>query len=136
MLKRAEQIETDAIKILKKDHATVKELFERFETAENLREKKKIAAETIMELKIHATIEEEIFYPAVRKQIGKKIMTEADEEHHVVKVLIAELEEMSRKEEHYYAKCKVMAENVKHHIKEEDRDMLPKTRSLDIDWMR
>ncbi len=68
------------------------------------------------------------------EQIGTDAM--ADVEHHVDKLLIEELEEMSRKEEHYNAKCKVMAENVKQHIKEEDRDMLPKTRSLDIDWMR
>lgn len=125
--------DVDAISLLKKDHVTVKRLFDQFEKAKSLAEKKKIVAEAIMELKIHASIEEEIFYPAVRKPIGKEIMTEADEEHHVAKVLIAELEEMDGSEEHYDAKFKVLSENVRHHIKEEENDMLPKANALDID---
>lgn len=125
--------DSDAINLLKKDHAKVKELFEQFERADNLREKKKIVAEAIIELKLHAAVEEEIFYPAVRKPIGKKVMNEADEEHHVVKVLIAELEEMDGKEDHYDAKFKVLSENVRHHIKEEENDMLPKARTLHLD---
>lgn len=124
--------ETDAINILKKDHDKVKEIFEQFEKADNLRDKRKLVAEALNELKIHASIEEEIFYPAVRRKIDEKIMTEADEEHHVAKVLIAELDEMDGKESHFDAKFKVLAENIRHHIKEEERDMLPKARSLDL----
>jgi hypothetical protein len=123
----------DAISLLKKDHIKVKGLFDQFEKADNLREKRKIVAEAIMELKLHAAVEEEIFYPAVRKPIGKKVMNEADEEHHVAKVLIAELEEMDGKEDHYDAKFTVLSENVRHHIKEEENDMLPKARALHID---
>ena len=123
----------DAISVIKQDHEKVKDLFEQFEKAETVREKKKIVAEAIMELKVHAAIEEEIFYPAVRKPIGKDIMTEADEEHHVAKILIAELEVMTGKEEHYDAKFKVLSENVKHHIKEEEGEMLPKAKGLDVD---
>ncbi len=123
----------DAISLLKKDHVKVKGLFDQFEKAHNLREKKKIVAEVIMELKLHAAVEEEIFYPAVRKLIGKEIMTEADEEHHVAKVLIAELEEMDGSENHYDAKFIVLSENLRHHIKEEEYDMLPKARTLQLD---
>lgn len=123
----------NAITLLKKDHTKVKGLFEEFEKAENLREKKKIVAEAIMELKMHSAVEEEIFYPAVRKSIGKEIMTEADQEHHVAKVLIAELEEMDGTEEHYDAKFTVLSENVRHHIKEEEGEMFPKAEDLDID---
>jgi len=122
----------NAISIIKGDHEKVKDLFDRFKEAKSLAAKKKIAAEAIMELKIHATIEEELFYPAVRKAIGKKVMNEADEEHHVAKVLIAELETMTGKEDHYEAKFTVLAENVRHHIKEEESDMLPKARSLSV----
>jgi hypothetical protein len=118
----------NAISLLKKDHTKVKDLFDQFEKAENLREKKKIVAETIMELKLHTAVEEEIFYPAVRKPLGKEIMTEADEEHHVAKVLIAELEEMEGTEDHYDAKFTVLSENIRHHIKEEENDMFPKAR--------
>lgn len=122
---------TDAINIIKLDHDKVKELFDQFKDAGDLRTKRKIVEEAIMELKLHAAVEEEIFYPAVRSQLDDEIMTEADEEHHVAKVLIAELEEMDGKEEHFDAKFNVLAENIRHHIKEEEYDMLPKARALD-----
>ena len=84
--------EKHAISILKKDHETVKELFDKFEKAESAAEKERIIAKAVTELKIHAAIEEEIFYPTVRKHVGTDIMNEADEEHHVARVLIAELD--------------------------------------------
>ena len=125
--------DNDAIALIKQDHQKVKDLFDQFEKAETLREKKQIAAQAINELKIHAAIEEDIFYPAVRKPVGKQVMNEADEEHHVAKFLIAELEVMTGKEEHFEAKFKVLSENVRHHIKEEENEMLPKTRSAEVD---
>src|SRR5690242_19282342 len=84
--------ENHAIAILKKDHEPVKKLFERFEKTENRSEREKIVADALLELKIHAVLEEEIFYPAVRALVGTDLMDEADEEHHVAKVLIAELD--------------------------------------------
>src|SRR5690606_27729554 len=117
---------TNAIRILKDDHKKVKDFFTQFESATRRSQKKKIVAQAIAALKIHAALEEDIFYPAVRKAVGKDIMTEADEEHHVAKVLIAELEEMDGSEAHYDAKFKVLAESVRHHIKEEEGKMLPK----------
>ena len=95
---------------------------------------KKIVRETLTELEVHAAIEEEIFYPAVRKPIAKEIMNEADEEHHVTKLLIAELEEMNGSESHFDAKFTVLAENVRHHIKEEENEMLPKARGVKLDF--
>ena len=71
--------------LLKKDHDTVKELFDRFEKAEGWPAKKKIVRLALTELKVHAAIEEELFYPAVRKPVGKDILNEADEEHRVAK---------------------------------------------------
>lgn len=124
----------DAIAILKGDHDKVKGLFEQFEKADNLRSKKKIVADAIMELKIHAEIEEKIFYPSVRKGIKKDLMNEADEEHHVAKLLIAELDQMDATDDHWEAKFTVLAENIRHHIKEEEGDMLPQARKLAVDF--
>ncbi len=124
----------DAIALLKSDHDSVKDLFDRFKKADGRRSKTKIAREALTELKIHAVLEEEIFYPTVRRAVGKDIMNEADEEHHVAKVLIAELEEMDGHGDHYDAKFNVLAENVRHHIKEEEGEMLPKAETADIDF--
>jgi hypothetical protein len=63
-------------------------------------------------------------------------MNEADDEHHVAKVLIAELEEMDGRGDHFDAKFNVLAENVRHHIKEEESEMLPKAQELDLDFVR
>lgn len=128
-----------AIMLLKSDHETVKALFKRFEKAEDADDCEKckaIADQAIAELKIHATIEEELFYPAVRQQIEDEdgIMDEADEEHHEAKVLIAELELMSGEEDHYCAKFTVLAENVRHHIEEEEGEMFPKAAKTQIDF--
>lgn len=124
----------DAIAILKSDHNKVKDLFEQFEHADNRRLKKKIAAEAIKELKIHAEIEEKIFYPAVRNDVEEDLMNEADEEHHVAKLLIAELDQMDGSEEHWEAKFTVLAENIRHHIKEEEGSMMPQASKSDIDF--
>jgi len=125
----------DAITILKNDHQKVKDLFDRFENTENRHEKQKIAQQAIMELKIHAAIEEQIFYPAVRRGVDEDLMNEADEEHHVAKVLIAELDGMKGTEDHFDAKFKVLSENVRHHIREEEGKMLPEARQADIDFV-
>ncbi len=123
-----------AIALLKKDHDTVKDLFNKFEKSEDRVAKKKIVEQALTELKIHAALEEEIFYPAVRKPVGNDIMNEADEEHHVAKVLVAELSEMDGHEDHYDAKFTVLAENVRHHIKEEENEVFPKARGAAIDF--
>jgi Hemerythrin HHE cation binding domain len=123
-----------AVSMLKEDHVRVKELFDQFKTAKSKSAKKKIVRLALTELKVHAAIEEEIFYPAVRKPIGKEIMNEADEEHHVAKLLIAELETMDGSESHFEAKFHVLAENVRHHIKEEEDEMLPKAKSLKLNF--
>jgi hypothetical protein len=124
----------NAIDILKRDHDTVKDLFDKFKQARQRAAKKKIVAQALTELKVHAAIEEEIFYPAVRKALAQDMMNEADEEHHVAKVLIGELEKMTGKEDHYDAKFTVLAENVRHHIKEEEGEMLSKAKSLPLDF--
>lgn len=134
MLERLLLPEDHAIAILMKDHDNVKALFDRFEKSDSAAEKEKIIAEALTELKIHAVIEEEIFYPAVRKHVGADLMNEADEEHHVARVLIAELDYGGRRDDHREAKFQVLAENIRHHIKEEEGEMLPKVKELAIDF--
>ena len=127
--------ENHAISILKKDHTTVKGLFDQFENAETPARKTAIIDEALAELKIHALLEEEIFYPAVRAHVGNDLMNEADEEHHVAKVLIAELDASGKENDHRDAKFTVLSESVRHHIKEEEHEMLPKAKKLDIDFL-
>jgi len=126
----------DAINILKKDHDKVKGLFDDFEKAEKRAQKIKIVTEAIMELKIHATIEEELFYPSLRgkQKVDQDLLNEADEEHHVAKLLIAELEQMNGTESHYDAKFTVLSENIRHHVKEEEGDLFPQARRTDVNF--
>ncbi|MCK9517718.1 MAG: hemerythrin domain-containing protein [Dehalococcoidia bacterium] len=120
---------TDAIKLLKDDHNKVKDLFAEFEKADG-RSKKRIAKETILELEVHAKLEEEIFYPKFLETVKDEMITaEAEEEHHVAETVMDELKQMlqsSGTDVHFDAKYMVLAENVKHHIQEEEKEMLPK----------
>ena len=134
MLEKLLLPEKHAIAILIKDHDTVKDLFDRFEKAESAAEKEKIISAALSELKIHGAIEEELFYPAVRKHVGSDLMNEADEEHHVARVLVAELEQDDRGDDHRHAKFTVLAESVRHHIKEEESEVLPKAKGVEIDF--
>jgi hypothetical protein len=123
-----------AVSLLKEDHDRVKELFDQFKAAKSRTAKVRIVRAALAELKVHAAIEEELFYPAVRKPIGKEIMNEADEEHHVAKLLIAELDVMDGSERHFDAKFHVLSENVRHHIEEEEDEMLPKAKGVKLDF--
>lgn len=125
----------DAVSMLKQDHSKVKQLFQQFEEAEDSNTKRQIAQEAIKELKVHAALEEEVFYPAARQEIDEEEkIDEAVEEHHVAKLLIAELSKMRPTDERFDAKFKVLAESVKHHIEEEESEMLPEVEGeLDTD---
>jgi hemerythrin-like domain-containing protein len=126
--------ESHAVAILKKDHERVKQLFDQFEKEESGPAKKKIIEQAINDLKVHAVLEEEIFYPTIRKQVGEDLMNEADEEHHVAKLLIAELENLKSGDDHRDAKFTVLAENVRHHIKEEENEVMPKAKGMNVDF--
>lgn len=122
----------DAIALLKADHATVKELFEKFESARG--NKKKIAEQICNELKIHAQIEEEIFYPALRGKIeDEDILNEAFVEHDGAKVLINDIVAGKGDEEYFEAKVTVLKEEIEHHVKEEESDMFKQARAAKVD---
>ncbi|MEO6307627.1 MAG: hemerythrin domain-containing protein [Nitrospiraceae bacterium] len=121
--------------MLRKDHKKVKGLFEEFEQAEDARTKQRIVETALTELEVHSKLEEELIYPAIRAEIDDDdLMDEALEEHHVVHGLLVELKKMKPSDERYDAKFTVLAENVRHHIKEEESEMFPKTESCEIDW--
>ena len=124
----------DAIALLKADHRKVEDLFEKYESARS--KKADIARQICMELTIHTMIEEEIFYPACRKAgVDSDMMDEANVEHDGAKSLIAELENGAPGEPYYDAKVKVLSEEIKHHVKEEEqRDgVFAQAREKDLD---
>jgi hypothetical protein len=117
----------DPISLLKDDHKKVKELFEQFERADDEVTQLRLARTTIDALKVHSAIEEEIFYPAVEGMLDdRNLIVEAIEEHHVVHLLVNELEQEELEPEVFHAKFTVLAENVRRHIKEEEDNVMPK----------
>jgi hemerythrin superfamily protein len=123
----------DAISVLTEDHRRVEELFARFEkTGDGAIKQRQELVERISEaLSVHASIEEEIFYPAARGAVadGDDDVLEALEEHHLVKVTLAELETMDPGHERYRAKVTVLIENVRHHVEEEEGELFPRVRA-------
>jgi hemerythrin superfamily protein len=112
----------DAIALLKDDHRTVEELFEQFEKASGEGRKQKLAQQICLELSVHATIEEEIFYPACEGKIEEDLLKEAYVEHDGAKVLIAQiLEGDGQSDEYFDAKVKVLQEQIEHHVEEEEK---------------
>ena len=111
----------DAIALLKADHRKVEDLFEKFESAKGAERKKALAREICTELCVHATIEEEIFYPACKGAVEEDMMSESYVEHDGAKVMIAELVAGSPDNEFYDAKMTVLSEEIKHHVREEEK---------------
>ena len=127
----------DAISLLEADHDKVLELFERFEDIKDghaVKEKQTIVADACRELTLHTKLEEEVFYPAVRGAVDDDdLMNEALVEHDGAKSLIEDLEGMDAGDEMFNAKFTVLAENVRHHVKEERDEMFPRVRATTID---
>ena len=116
--------------LLKEDHKKVKDLFKEWEDCGDraIQKRKAISEKVFEELEIHTTVEEEIFYPALRASGDEeleKLLNEAFEEHAVVKELIEEMKSLDSEDETFQAKFKVMSENVKHHIEEEEGELFP-----------
>jgi hemerythrin superfamily protein len=118
---RMAEMNQDAIALLKADHRSVEELFEKFESARGNAAKEKIALQICLELTVHARIEEEIFYPACEGKVDEDLLKEAYVEHDGAKVLIAEIEAGSPDQEYYDAKVKVLSEQIEHHVGEEEQ---------------
>jgi hemerythrin superfamily protein len=123
----------DAITLLRNDHKTVEQLFKRFEKAGDgaHTEKRQIVDRIIEELSVHASVEEQIFYPVARATVPdtEDVTLESLEEHHVVKWLLSELEGLDPEHERFDAKVTVLIENVRHHVEEEEGEFFPKVRA-------
>jgi len=128
----------DAVELLKADHKEVKALFEQYKRLvdnEDVPEERQAVAQQIcLLLTVHATAEEEIFYPAARAAIDEPdLLDEAEVEHASAKDLIAQIEAMDPNEALYDAKVIVLGEYVAHHVKEEEGEMFPKCKKADMD---
>ena len=123
----------EATALLKKDHATVKALFKKFEDAGDRasQTKQRLFDEIKADLEAHTAVEEDIFYPAMQKVRSKEVqdmVLEAIEEHKVVKTLLEEIAQLTPDDAEFDAKMKVMQENVEHHADEEEEEMFPKAK--------
>ena len=124
----------DATTLLRADHKMVSDLFEEYEKSRSPAKKKQIVATICMELSVHAQVEEEIFYPAVKAALNdKELIPEATVEHATMKDLIAEVEDQEPDGEMFDAKIKVLSEYVKHHVKEEQTEIFPKAKDSKLD---
>ena len=110
-----------AVTLLKKDHREVEGWFDEYEQLEEDAEKLALFNKIATALKVHTTIEEEIFYPEERGDVEEDMLDEAYVEHDGAKKLIAEIEAMKPGDEYYDAKVKVLGEYIKHHVKEEEQ---------------
>jgi hemerythrin-like domain-containing protein len=124
----------DAIALLKEDHKKVKALLSSLEktTEKSADRRVKLLQQIEAEVKVHATVEEEIFYPAfrdaARKKDDRELYQEALEEHHVVDLVMPELKECDPAGEVFGAKVKVLKELIEHHADEEEKEMFKKAR--------
>jgi hemerythrin superfamily protein len=119
----------DAVDLLEDDHKTVEDLFGRYEEAgdEAYKEKRQVVDRVIKELSVHATIEEDIFYPATRKARGEteQMVAEAYQEHTKVKQTLAELETMDAEDPRFDQTVRGLIADVRHHVEEEEGEMFP-----------
>lgn len=129
---KAEQSTGNAVDLLKADHKKVDMLFKKFEKSENASDKQVLVDTIVKELSIHATVEEQLVYPIVDEE-DHECAGEAVEEHHVVKLLLAEIADMRVSDDKMDAKMSVLCELVKHHVKEEEHELLPKLKQTGTD---
>jgi hemerythrin-like domain-containing protein len=123
----------NAVTLLTTDHTEMKKLMNELDetTDRGIKIRHELFGKLRDKLEIHETIEEEIFYPALKEHPkAKDIVLEGIEEHHVVDGIVAELEDLSVEDETWGAKLTVMKENVEHHMDEEESDMFPKAKKV------
>ena len=140
------QRQKDVCDLLDADHKAVKKMFKDFDALTESKARSAaqsrldLARQICMELTVHAQVEEEIFYPAVRNAIKETdLIAEAEVEHQTAKDLIGQIEAAETADEEFNAKVKVLGEYIDHHVKEERNEMFPKARAakkLDLVAMR
>jgi hemerythrin-like domain-containing protein len=134
---KARSKSVEAIDMLKHDHAEVEKAFKDFEKMDraDMQGCRALVMTVCEDLKVHTTLEEEIFYPAVREAVeDEDVMNEAAVEHETAKMLIEQLENMPDDDPNFHATFTVLGEYVRHHIKEEEGEMFPAARKTDLDF--
>jgi hypothetical protein len=125
---------TDALGLLKDDHRMVEELLDRFEASRDEAEMAMLAQDICQALILHAHIEEQLFYPALRAAgMAHELLEEAAVEHAMLARLIGEIDGASADGELFQARVRVLGEYVAHHVEQEENEIMTEARSLDID---
>ena len=127
---------TGAVELLKEQHDKVKKAFKEFEKLdrEDNEAQQQLVQRVCEDLKLHTTLEEELFYPAAREAIDDEdILNEAQVEHETAKMLIEQLENMGPEDPNFHATFTVLGEYVLHHVKEEEGEMFPQVKKTDLD---
>lgn len=120
--------------MLEADHHEVSGYFDQYESLTSDADKKALADRICVALKVHTQIEEELLYPRAREATGDgELLDEAVVEHAAAKTLIAEIEAMKPGQPLYDAKVKVLGEQVRHHVEEEEQELFPELRESDLD---
>jgi len=124
----------DAIALLRADHRQVTDLFIQFERGRSPERKRTVAQQICRELTVHAQLEEELFYPAVKQALGdQELVPEARVEHESIKRLIDQILQADGDMEAFEAQVKVLSEYVRHHVKEEQGELFPKVMASTLD---
>ena len=135
--RKAAASQPDALEFLKSQHREVEDLFKQFEKLGeegSSEEKEPIVRMACEKLTVHASIEEEIFYPAAREvEDAESLLNEAEVEHNTAKDLIATLDSMDASDPMFSATFTVLSEYIKHHVKEEEGELFPKVKKSDLD---
>lgn len=130
----------DIVQIIEADHRHIDRLFEQFERAaraEDTRQKGRLVRQIVRELSVHAAVEEQVLYPALARVGMNPERLDSLEDHHAVKVTLAELQAMSPAQERYAAKVHLVAKSVRRHVEEEETTILPQLRqSLDTEVLQ
>ena len=127
-----------ATQLLRQDHRKVKALFDKFEQGKAADAKRRFAMQSMNELEVHAQVEEEIFYPAVKKAIEtSELVDEAKKEHQEAKSLISQLKETNRQDNgeggDFEAKFSELMQAIQHHVEEEEGEMFPQVEDSELD---
>lgn len=124
-----------AVALLKQDHRAVDKLFTQYEGARNAQEKVDLVQQICQSLLLHAHIEEKVFYPALRGKVKQNLLDEAFVEHDTLKDLISKIDGLGPNDAHFDAYVTVLREYVRHHVHEEEREIMPaaESSSLDLD---
>lgn len=131
LLEEKELETNDIVDILKADHARVNAMFVAYETVEEDELKRALVANVIKSLSVHATLEEELVYPMLQSLMEEETL-EAHEEHHLVKIAMAELADVCPCSKEAKAKMTVLSEMVRHHVKEEEGELLPRLKTTGV----